>query len=168
MIIENKLRPAVKFIDGYFGTKENPLTSRYGIGVEVGVHIGQHAKEILEALPWCSLYLVEIDKKKEQVIKDTLDDWLYRWKLFINSSTEAAKLMDNDLFFVYINADHSYESVKADIEAWWPKVKEKGVLCGHDYGNGETPGVKQAVDEFASKFGLKVNTEEIDWWIIKK
>ena len=52
---------------------------------------------------------------------------------------------DNILDFVYIDADHRYEAVKADILAWLPKVKKNGWLCGHDYG--EKDGVTKAVDE---------------------
>lgn len=50
------------------------------------------------------------------------------------SSLEAAKLYeDNSLDFVLIDAAHDYESVKADIAAWLPKVKFGGVLAGDDY-----------------------------------
>ena len=34
--------------------------------------------------------------------------------------------------FVFIDADHSYEAVRADIRAWTPKVKPGGYLAGHD------------------------------------
>ncbi len=47
---------------------------------------------------------------------------------------------------IYIDADHGYGSVKADIEAWMPKVRIGGLLCGHDYMDG-WPGVTMAVDE---------------------
>lgn len=61
-------------------------------------------------------------------------------------STEAAKhFKDGSLDYVFIDADHSYEKVSADIDAWRPKVRPGGMLAGHDYG--EPCGVKQAVDE---------------------
>src|SRR6202171_1847861 len=54
--------------------------------------------------------------------------------------------------FLYIDASHDYESVKADIEAGHPHVKPGGVIAGHDYGahmgDPEFPGVCRAVDEF--------------------
>jgi predicted O-methyltransferase YrrM len=70
-------------------------------------------------------------------------------------STEAAKLHeDNSLDFVFIDASHEYESVKADIEAWYPKIKLGGYIGGHDYVPGQY-GVYQAVDErFIKDFDL--------------
>ena len=53
-----------------------------------------------------------------------------------------------DRFFdmVFIDASHKYEDVKADILAWMPKVKQGGIIAGHDYVESQK-GVKRAVDE---------------------
>lgn len=58
----------------------------------------------------------------------------------------AAKYADGSVDVVYIDADHSYEAVAADIDAWLPKIRPGGFIAGHDYHDG-FPGVKQAVDE---------------------
>lgn len=50
--------------------------------------------------------------------------------------------------FVYIDGAHDYESVRADITAWWPCLSACGVLAGHDFED-EHEGVKRAVMEFA-------------------
>jgi len=49
---------------------------------------------------------------------------------------------------VFIDASHTEEHVKADIEAWYPLVKKDGILCGHDYGNKLEPSVKKIVDYY--------------------
>lgn len=59
----------------------------------------------------------------------------------------AKKVYDESLGLVYIDCDHSYEGVKADIEAWLPKLVTGGIMAFHDYEN-RSYGVKQAVQEF--------------------
>lgn len=65
---------------------------------------------------------------------------------FIRATTlEAAEhVEDESLDFVFIDADHSYEAVKADIEAWEKKVKPGGCVLGHDI---NWPDVQRAVGE---------------------
>jgi predicted O-methyltransferase YrrM len=76
-------------------------------------------------------------------------------------SVMASKLFQNEsVDFVFIDADHSYEAVRQDIEVWLPKIKPGGMLAGHDYG--EPCGVKQAVDE---KFGPRVKTTGSVWFV---
>lgn len=60
-------------------------------------------------------------------------------------SVEAAGLYeDGSLDFVFIDAAHDYDNVKADIAAWFPKVREGGLLGGHDWGH---PPVATAVQD---------------------
>ena len=51
--------------------------------------------------------------------------------------------------FVFIDADHRYESVKADIRAWVPKLRPGGMLSGHDI---DYPSVLRAVSELVPNF----------------
>lgn len=75
-------------------------------------------------------------------------------------SAEAAALHnDNSLDFVFIDAAHEYESVKVDIEAWYPKVKVGGYIGGHDYVVGKY-GVYRAVDE---RFGKDFELYGVSW-----
>ena len=67
-------------------------------------------------------------------------------------SVSASKMYAEEcLDAVFIDADHRYESVKADILAWMPKVKKGGILAGHDYVDGHN-GVIKAVNETLSGF----------------
>lgn len=62
-------------------------------------------------------------------------------------SVEAAKrYRDASLDFVFLDAAHDYDNVKADITAWRSKVKSGGYLGGHDY-QLIFPGVMKAVQE---------------------
>lgn len=58
----------------------------------------------------------------------------------------AETVEDDSLDFVFIDADHSYEGCKRDIEAWYPKVRDGGLIAGHDYSD-KWPTVMRAVDE---------------------
>jgi predicted O-methyltransferase YrrM len=59
----------------------------------------------------------------------------------------AALYEDQSLDFIFIDAAHDYESVKKDINAWFPKLKKQGIIAGHDYAS-YAPGVVGAVNEF--------------------
>jgi hypothetical protein len=89
-----------------------------------------------------------------------------RAKVIRKPSIEAAKdIPDASLDFVFIDADHSYEGCKADIEVWLPKIKPGGMICGHDYNNTEYPfGVDRAVDEFCAGRALDLG-ENFTWFI---
>ncbi len=63
-----------------------------------------------------------------------------------SSTLEAADQVPKGYQFdmVFIDAAHTYEGVKADIQAWKPMARI--LLCGHDYCP-QWPGVVKAVDE---------------------
>lgn len=54
----------------------------------------------------------------------------------------ASMFGDLSLDFVYVDANHSFYGVMADLVAWYPKVKIGGYIGGHDY---HQPGVYAAV-----------------------
>jgi predicted O-methyltransferase YrrM len=50
------------------------------------------------------------------------------------TSIEAAQQFeDGSLDFVYLDGDHRYHGIKADIQAWLPKIAKGGYIGGHDH-----------------------------------
>ena len=90
-------------------------------------------------------------------------------KIIRDKSINAAKMFDDEYFdFIYIDGDHSYEAVLADLLAWYPKLKKFGVMCGDDYGHISGHGVIKAVTEFAFKYKFFVSHgEDNQFWFVK-
>lgn len=81
------------------------------------------------------------------------------------ASPEASKnYEDGSLTFVFIDGGHDYDSVMADLRAWWPKVKVSGQLTGDDY-QPSWPGVIKAVNDFSEEIGItfKIVPDTIHW-----
>lgn len=135
------------------------------IGAEIGVYQGVMSERLLANIPDLTLYMIDLwspvtDDPDENIKEKYFDNWKENFRLVLKvweefqtrsyiykmPSLEAVKKFEDNYFdFVYIDADHRYEAVKADIIAWLPKVRAGGFLCGHDYG--EKDGVTKAVDE---------------------
>jgi predicted O-methyltransferase YrrM len=60
-------------------------------------------------------------------------------------STDVAELVVGPVDLLFIDGDHSYQAVIADLKAYLPKVKVGGLLILHDWGWAE--GVQRAVRE---------------------
>ena len=131
----------------------------FKIGVEVGVAEGRYSEILMENIPELELWGIdnyaEYDNKSVGRRRDTQEnnrqraqDRLERfpkYHLIVADSIEAAKSFKNgSLDFVFIDGDHTYDSVKQDIEAWYPKIKPGGHIAGHDYLYSED--VRRAVD----------------------
>ncbi len=74
---------------------------------------------------------------------------------------------DRSLDFVFIDGNHDYEYVSKDIHTWFDKVRDGGIICGHDYCS-QREGVVNAVKEFAEQHELALIIDE-DWnWMVRK
>ena len=80
----------------------------------------------------------------------------------MTSLEAAARFRNNRMRFIFIDANHSYEAVLADIKAWKPLVKPGGLLAGHDLCS-QWPGVEKAVREvFGDGFEKRGNS-----WVVR-
>lgn len=96
--------------------------------------------------------------------RDTWDEFCKntkRFSTFIIShrgiSTKIAKMFNKKIDLLFVDGDHSYEMVKADIEAWLPHMKKGGILIMHDYGWAD--GVKKVVQEIIKQ--RQINTGSV-------
>jgi glycosyltransferase involved in cell wall biosynthesis len=88
----------------------------------------------------------------------------------LTDSVRASRLFpDEGVDFAFIDGDHSYESVTADLAAWWPKIRPGGVLAGHDYRQGAPwlVDVTRAVHDFF-RTGDATHPLVSSCWMVRK
>lgn len=162
--------------------------------IEVGTWRGDFAAEMINALKPTTFFAVDplrimpgltsnpgdefdsqdkLDRLASEVTKRLQDQG--HSLIRETSAVAATQFKDNSLDLVYIDGDHSYENCSSDISDWYPKVKENGILCGHDYcwghkGRNIPFGVIQAVTELIEKHNLNlyITNEEFASWLIVK
>ena len=158
-----------------------------GTGAEIGVQNGSYSEKLLDNWNGACLFSIDAWKQfKESDYKDVanVSNWEHlknyaatcmklrrfgeRSIIWRMTSEEAASIIPNQtLDFCYIDADHSYDGVIQDLELWIPKIKEGGIICGHDfikdgehsYEDGEFMGlfgVQKAVLEYTEKYSWKL------------
>ncbi len=162
------------------------LNIHVGKIAEIGVNKGETSQILRHLFPHASLYLIDpwelnpqylqsgtpISRKLkhyrkayehvEQLLGDDPQVTILRMR-----SLEALAHTPDDFDLVFIDANHEYLEVKQDILAWLPKVRDGGILAGHDY-EPNIPmfcGVKRAVDEI---FGNRVMLGKDRLWIHRK
>jgi len=161
------------------------VLGRVGRGVEVGVGFGSMSVWLLRHCPELRLTLVDpfvgydpADGTSEWMalcgdyiaafVRDRVaSEFGDRAEVVRAASLDAAKAVaDESLDFVFIDADHRYEAVAADIQAWQPKVRKGGVIAGHDYGP-QWPGVAKAVKRYVDAVPVAVDTDSTIWYAVR-
>lgn len=73
-------------------------------------------------------------------------------------ATPLEQVVPAPVDFVFIDGDHEFASVVADLYAVRPLLGPHTLLCGHDIGNVERwPGVRLAVDQFVQDYHVRAN-----------
>lgn len=102
-------------------------------------------------------HVQEWHNKNLEATKRRVEKYEGKYTILRGFTTAMAQYIpDGSLDFVNVDADHSYEGVRNDIEAYWPKLRRGGVIAFHDYQN-PSYGVKQAVMEHAKRNNLEVH-----------
>jgi len=168
--IEGGVRPTIRFVKDVMGNAQL-------IGAEIGVSIGVNAESIMKTLNMKKLYLVDpyepyvedgfsvkfaLTEGEKEIAAERLKRFGERAEWIYKTSDKAAGLVPNGLDFVYVDGNHSYEYVKRDIEKYFPKVKDHGIIGGHDF-YFKSLGVIRATTEFAVSNSLKLIVDRGDW-----
>ena len=160
------------------------------IGMEIGVYKGANIPIFLKTKPAC-LYLLDCWEKQtgsyEQDIlnnEDMVSAYNNVVKTFgdlpniviIQQYAHDACSFFKDKYFdwIYFDADHSYNATLRELTDWYPKIKNGGWVCGHDYFQStDYPWVqcKRAIDEFATEYDgelIVTTTDTYPNWAFKK
>ena len=142
-------------------------------GAEIGVYRGSYSQQIIDYFKskkiLLNLHLIEpweVDSEFTNYGSSDLEDAYMSVKSkfenkknikIIKSTSINASTKYNDFFFdfVYIDGNHEYRHVKQDLDLWYPKLKNEGILFGDDYLR--PYGVQKAVKEFAYEKKLIVH-----------
>jgi len=167
----NEKMPSVNRLFGLMDLLEHHEANKEWKVIEIGSYAGasaelisQYVKEITCCDIWEEyIYPSERALNVYQNFKETKErnlNIIERKK----KSDELANEYDNNTFdMIYIDADHSYESTKNNILKWFNKIKNRGIVCGHDYHMDE---VKKAVDEIFGFENIKL-FKDSSWSYIK-
>jgi hypothetical protein len=138
-------------------------------GAEVGVAEGHYSRTICESNDGVEHHAVDPwhpYKRSGSVIKDwnaqerclqLAHEKLDPFGVIFHRlpSFEGAKdFEDGSLDYVYIDGDHSFDFVMLDLIAWSPKVRQGGIVAGHDYYEFRGAGVIAAVKAYTRAHGI--------------
>jgi predicted O-methyltransferase YrrM len=137
---------------------------------ELGVDIGDFSSLIISKTNPVKIHLIDSwdtdrysNSKKESVIarfEKEIENNLI--EINIGYSIQVLEKFENNYFdWIYIDTDHSYKTTKNELNLASRKVKNNGIICGHDYymGNwitGYRYGVIEAVHEFCIEYNWEI------------
>ncbi len=170
-----ELRIAIKSPTPWLISREDLLSvlPKNAIVAEIGVAEGQFSNSILSLTDPIKLYLIDCWEEQSFSIypeyrpQPTQDGYYElvkqkfgrdsRVEIIKEYSDKAAKVFPDNYFdWIYIDGNHVYEAIKADLESWLPKVKDGGIIAGHDYVVRKDFGIVSAVNEFVKKHDFSI------------
>ena len=134
------------------------------IGVEIGSYIGASSLMICKGLNDESILYCIDTWENDAMTEGNWDTFavfkkntrLVTKKIITvkSNSIDAAIGFNNEIDFLFIDGDHSYEAVKADVDAWFEKLKPGGIIVMHDIGwaEGVIKVVEKDIKPYLKKF----------------
>lgn len=108
--------------------------------VEIGNHYGASSLYLADLIKKknvnAKLYLVDISTgENRQALKFASNDYDIHNVIFIDEDSQTAHnhFQDKSIDFLFIDGSHSYDDVRKDIALWGSKVKNNGIMSGHDF-----------------------------------
>jgi predicted O-methyltransferase YrrM len=115
--------------------------------VEIGSYSGEgtvviakHFKEVMAVDPWMNGYDINDVASQQCPMKFVFEAFKERTTPLGNVLYTRGKSLDvleyfkdGQLDFIYIDGDHRYEGVLADLKGWRKKLREGGIMAGHDW-----------------------------------
>jgi len=82
-------------------------------------------------------------------------------------STDGAKKFESDsMDWVYLDALHTYDALKSDLHAWYPKLRPGGLMSGDDYGDMKDTNMVNA-SRWEKMYGPVAKKPENQWGVIR-
>lgn len=153
--------------------------------VEVGCKEGRTTGHILSSCPLAEVIAIDPWVAQPQMAEVELGETYEKWdfekieadfwnnvgdhqarcRMLKMTSQEAVAEVGPGVDLVFIDAAHDHASVLEDIRAWWPLVKEGGILAGHDF-NHKWPTIERAVAEAFPLMSVGVGPDSV-WFVLK-
>jgi predicted O-methyltransferase YrrM len=150
-----------------------------GVYAEIGTYRGDFALDILEFCAPTKFYCVDPYKSyegfKDAINFESMDDIYAEAKrklapygervefLRMTSEEAAVQFPDDSLDFIYIDGNHSYPYVMQDLELWFPKIRQTGMLCGDDAVDGVTDKERNADGDVVHIWSRDAKGEPLSW-----
>lgn len=160
-----------------------------GVIVEIGTHQGLYSLQLLKQSrgtvccvdPWDNtseeyieqarmLPTPSVDRRDDHKLTvERLQVFGGRARILKMTSLQAlGHFRDESVDLVYVDGDHSYESVLSDLTQWWRKIRSGGYLAGHDIvcPGEQKGGWGQTIQPAVRHFVTAARPQELDVYLI--
>lgn len=167
------------------------------VGAEIGVYRGEFSARILETVEPQRLHLIDpwlcqvddghamslygrqcpdgqdgMNAYYDEVRARFRAEIIQRRVLLHRARSEeiATDFPDDYFDWIYVDGDHNYAAVRADLESYFPKVKTGGFIAGDDYALGGwwRDGVVRAVNEFIGRHSVMLTFALGSQYLLRK